>query len=153
MDLNNAKKIIKTQIELGMSSYGRMLSKEAISYLDSCLSDEKNLSNYSVECMNCGMVQSILLIENGCSNCGCLDIDAEVKNKKLYNFFKNPKVLNNWVLYQDSKQEVYDTLLKVLKINEISDNYSLDIKDCIDNIFQNDDNASEILFYILKKIN
>ena len=81
MDLNSAKKIIKTQIELGLSSEGRRLNEEAILSLDSCLSDEKNMGNYSVECIGCGMVQSILLIEDGCVNCGCLDINAEVKGK------------------------------------------------------------------------
>jgi len=78
MNIDQARKIIKTQIELERTPEDRPLSKEAILNLDAALSDEKNLGNDVVQCIGCGMVASILLVENGCTNCGCVDLKTDI---------------------------------------------------------------------------
>jgi len=78
MNIDQARKIIKTQIELGRTPEGRPLTKEAILNLDAALSDEKNLGNDVVQCIGCGMVASILLVEDGCPNCGCVDLKTNI---------------------------------------------------------------------------
>jgi len=78
MNIDQARKILKTQIELERTPKGRPLTKEAILNLDAALSDEKNLGNDVVECANCGMVASILLVSEGCTNCGCVDLKTDI---------------------------------------------------------------------------
>jgi len=78
MNIDQARQIIKTEIELERTPEGRPLTKEAILNLDASLSDEKNLGNDVVQCIGCGMVASILLVEDGCSNCGCLDLKTNI---------------------------------------------------------------------------
>jgi|APSaa5957512493_1039668.scaffolds.fasta_scaffold252930_1 hypothetical protein len=78
MNIGQMYDVFKKQIEVEKTPSGRPLTKEAILNLDAALSDEKNYKNEAVNCVCCGMVQSILLVENGCANCGCLDIDANI---------------------------------------------------------------------------
>jgi len=78
MNIEQAKKILKTQIELERTPKGRPLTKEAILNLDASLSDEKNYGNEVVQCKGCGMVASILLVEEGCPNCGCVDLKTDI---------------------------------------------------------------------------
>ena len=78
MNIDQARKILKTQIELERTLTGRPLTKEAVLYLDAALSDEKNIENDVIQCIGCGMVASILLTESGCPNCGCLDLKTNI---------------------------------------------------------------------------
>jgi hypothetical protein len=78
MNIDQARQILKTQIELERTPKGRPLTKEAILTLDASLSDEKNLGNDVIECIGCGMVASILLTEKGCPNCGCVDLKTDI---------------------------------------------------------------------------
>jgi len=74
MNIEQAKKVFKTQIELERTPKGRPLTEVAILSLDAALADEKNLGNDVVKCLCCGMVSSILLTSEGCPNCGCVDL-------------------------------------------------------------------------------
>jgi hypothetical protein len=83
MNIKDASKILKTQIETERTPKGRPLTKEAVLNLDAALSDEKNLGNDAVECIGCGMVQSKLLVIEGCANCGCVELKVKgVLSKK-----------------------------------------------------------------------
>ena len=79
MDIYEARKILKTEIILGRTVKGRPLTKKAILTLDASLSDEKNYGNHVVQCLCCGMVSSILLVDEGCPNCGCLDLKTDIE--------------------------------------------------------------------------
>lgn len=78
MNIGQAHSIMKTQIETERTKTGRPLTHEAVLTLDAALSDEKNFGNEVVECIGCAMVTSILITENGCPNCGCLDLDTNI---------------------------------------------------------------------------
>jgi len=152
MNIEDSKKIMKTEIELSLSPTGRPLSEEAIANLDSCLADFNNIESEAVQCINCGMVQSILLIDEGCENCGCLDIEADISEGNMYNFFKNSEHLFNWVKSKNSLNEAFDVIFRVFSINSIGEVDALDIKDCLTGIFnENDKNASDILFELFSR--
>jgi len=78
MNVEQAKKILKTQLELERTPKGRPLTNKAILILDASLSDEKNFGNDVIQCIGCGMVSSILLVEEGCPNCGCVDLKTDI---------------------------------------------------------------------------
>jgi hypothetical protein len=78
MNIEQARSILKTQIELEKTPTGRPITKDAILHLDASLSDEKNFGNDVIQCLGCGMVSSILLVETGCPNCGCVDLKTEI---------------------------------------------------------------------------
>lgn len=81
MNIEQAKTILKSQIDLERTPKGRPITKEAILSLDASLSDTKNYGNDVVQCKGCGFVSSILLVEVGCPNCGCVDLNADIGDK------------------------------------------------------------------------
>jgi len=78
MNIEQARQILKTQIELEKTPKGRPITQDAILHLDASLSDEKNFGNDVIQCLGCGMVSSILLVETGCPNCGCVDLETDI---------------------------------------------------------------------------
>jgi len=78
MNISEAKQILKTQIELERTPTGRPITAEAVRNLDASLVDEKNYGNDVIQCKGCGFVASILLVESGCPNCGCVDLKTDI---------------------------------------------------------------------------
>jgi hypothetical protein len=84
MNVDEARKILKTQIELERTPKGRPLTREAILNLDATLSHNETLGederagNAVIRCAGCGMVTSMLLVEKGCPNCGCLLLKTDI---------------------------------------------------------------------------
>jgi hypothetical protein len=78
MNISQAYGVLKNQIETERTKKGRPLTHDAVLTIDAALSDEKNFGNEVVQCIGCGMVTSILITEQGCPNCGCLDLDTKI---------------------------------------------------------------------------
>lgn len=76
MNVSDATQTLKTQIVIGRTPKGRKLTDFAIASLTSCLNDSLNQGAEVTQCKNCGMVVSVLLIADGCPNCGGLDFQA-----------------------------------------------------------------------------
>lgn len=81
MTIQEARQILKTQILLEKTPKGRALNQKAILTLDAALADEKNYGNEVVQCLGCGFVGSILLVETGCPNCGIVDLTTEISKE------------------------------------------------------------------------
>jgi len=81
MNIQEAEKILRTEIALEKTPTGRSITKEAILNLDAVLSDQKNYGNQVVKCKGCGFITSILLIIDGCPNCNIVDIEADLKKE------------------------------------------------------------------------
>jgi rubrerythrin len=79
MNIEESKKILETQLALKRTSKGRPLNDYALESLKSSLEDVKNYKSDASQCLNCGLVQSILLMHESCPNCGGLDIALEIE--------------------------------------------------------------------------
>jgi len=78
MNIKDAEHILRKEIILERTPKGRPIEENAILNLDAALADEKNYGNEVVECISCGFVTSILLVEEGCPNCGVIDLRADL---------------------------------------------------------------------------
>lgn len=78
MRISDALETLKTELALGKTPKGRILTDFAKENLKAAIGDIKNHQTEATRCKNCGLVQSELLIADGCPNCGGLDFDANV---------------------------------------------------------------------------
>jgi rubrerythrin len=81
MTVKDAYNILKTQLLMGKTPKGRVLKEEASKSLDANLADVMNDKNAEVEvvqCSGCGFVVSMLLVVDGCPNCGVVDLTTEI---------------------------------------------------------------------------
>ena len=81
MKIQEGIEILKAEKVLKRTPDGRPLTEYALSVIDATLADTKNYDNDLSRCLGCGMVASILLSSQGCSDCGVLDLTIEVENK------------------------------------------------------------------------
>jgi hypothetical protein len=86
MTIRDAHDTLKRQILLGRTPKGRRLTKKAILTIDAALADEKNMENEVVQCQGCGFVGSILLVEDGCANCGIVDLTTKITENDEWNY-------------------------------------------------------------------
>ena len=70
MKVSDILNILKIEKITERTPLGRPLTEYAIESVMSALEDEKNLDTEAIQCLNCGLVLSGLLIPNGCPNCG-----------------------------------------------------------------------------------
>lgn len=87
MNISELILVLKTERILGRTPNGRAINEYAVRALDSAISDEKNYHIDIVKCMGCGFIISSLLVEDGCPNCGSIDLtenidESVVKNQK-----------------------------------------------------------------------
>lgn len=80
MTVNTAMHILLTEKKLNRTPCKRPLTDYAIKCLDASIGDKNNQDVAVVQCVSCGMVVSSLLVENGCPNCGGLDLSQNIQN-------------------------------------------------------------------------
>lgn len=78
MTLQEAKKTIDDQILLGRTDKAWPITKEALAYLEAASEDDANIEAIAIKCLNCGLIFSILHSEDGCVNCGGLDLNDKI---------------------------------------------------------------------------
>jgi rubrerythrin len=83
MKIEQAISHIKTQINLKRTSYGRPINDDSLNRLNSVLEDENNFGADAVQCLNCGLIISSLVVSDGCPNCGGIDMTFEILEKKI----------------------------------------------------------------------
>jgi len=86
MTIRDAYKTLKKEILLEKTPKGRRLTKKAILTIDAALADEKNMENEVVQCQGCGFVGSILLVADGCANCGIVDLTTKITESEGWNY-------------------------------------------------------------------
>ena len=62
---------------------GRPITEKALNYLDAAMEDKKNSFSEAIMCANCCIIQSSLLVESGCPNCGSKDLTTEITKKDV----------------------------------------------------------------------
>jgi hypothetical protein len=79
MNIKDGIKILKAELLLERTPKARPITKEAKEVIAATLEDKKNYDSLLAQCLGCGLVASILLSSQGCSNCGVLDLTLEIK--------------------------------------------------------------------------
>lgn len=80
MKLLEAKSIINNQILLKRTTSSFPVTDDAIAFLQSSLDDLQNIDTTAIKCKNCEFVFSVLHSENGCVNCGALDLTDQINS-------------------------------------------------------------------------
>jgi len=80
MKIRDSINILNAQIWLMRTIIGRPISEYGLNTVLATLEDKNNQDAEVTQCKNCGLIASSLLYESGCKNCGCHDINQEVKN-------------------------------------------------------------------------
>ena len=87
MTINEAKNIMNAELLFGRTPKGRLITDYGKKCIQASLDDIDNYNSPASKCLACGMVVSSLIIENGCVNCGGLDltlvIEGEIVWKKM----------------------------------------------------------------------
>lgn len=78
MTIQDALDIIKRELALERTPSGRPITEDALLSLDSTLEDHKNYHMDVVQCLNCKLILSSLLVPSGCINCGSKDLTSNV---------------------------------------------------------------------------
>jgi len=71
--------VLNTQLLLARTISGRPISEYGLNTINSTLGDVKNHDAEITQCENCKFIASSLLFEEGCKNCGCKDLNQDVK--------------------------------------------------------------------------
>lgn len=78
MKISDVIETIKAEIIFKRTPSGRPITDYAIKFLSSALEDQKNYNMDAVICNNCCIIQSSLLVPEGCKNCGAKDLSTEI---------------------------------------------------------------------------
>ena len=78
MNISSLQKTLQAEAVFEKSPTGWPLSEHAVQSVQAALSDTKNMDADGVQCKNCGLIISILLVGEGCPNCGSIDMDVDV---------------------------------------------------------------------------
>jgi len=79
MNINEAITTLKAEVAFRKTPCGRPITEDAIAFLEAAISDDKNYESPAIKCLNCCIIQSGLLVPDGCANCGGKDLTTDIK--------------------------------------------------------------------------
>jgi hypothetical protein len=79
MKIQEGLDILKKEVALARTPYGRPLEDYAVESIKSVIGDVKNHNNDLVKCLGCGLIISSLLTSNRCVNCGVEEMTLDIK--------------------------------------------------------------------------
>jgi len=74
---------LKAERLLQRTPKGRSLTEFALDNLDAALSDIQNYDQNAIQCKNCGLITSSLLVPEGCNGCGSKDLTTEINKNEI----------------------------------------------------------------------
>ena len=83
MNISEARDVLNTQVVIGKTPKGRPLTDYAKQCITTSMEDDGNAQADVSECLNCGMIVSVLLTDDGCPNCGGLDFNSNIDASKI----------------------------------------------------------------------
>ncbi len=78
MEINKILSTIKAQISFRRTMTGRPINDKTIGILKVAIGDDKNCSSDAIKCLNCCIINSSLLVPEGCQNCGSKDLSLTI---------------------------------------------------------------------------
>jgi hypothetical protein len=78
MQIQEIISTIKAQIAFRRTIIGRPINKKALEVLKAAIQDDKNSDSEAIKCQNCCIIQSSLLVPEGCQNCGSKDLTTNI---------------------------------------------------------------------------
>ena len=83
MNISEVIDIIKAEIVFKRTPSGRSINEYGIESLNAALADQSNYDIEAVKCTNCCIIQSSLLIPEGCPNCGGKDMTTQIVKESI----------------------------------------------------------------------
>jgi hypothetical protein len=77
MKISEVIKILMAEKIFRRTPKGRILTDFAVENIIAALEDEKNYDQQAIQCLNCGLITSILLVPEGCHQCGSRDLNTD----------------------------------------------------------------------------
>jgi len=82
MNISDSLKIMLAEQVFKRTPNGRPITDFAIETIKASMEDKKNYDQNIMECANCGLIVSSLLVESGCPNCGLRQkINSSIKGE------------------------------------------------------------------------
>jgi hypothetical protein len=78
MQIQEILSTIKAQIVFRRTIIGRPINEKALGILKIAIEDNKNSGSEAIKCLNCCIIQSSLLVPEGCQNCGSKDLTTNI---------------------------------------------------------------------------
>jgi len=78
MNISEVLTTLKAEIAFKRTPMGRPITDYAVEALSAALEDQKNFDIDIVKCLNCSLIQSSLLVPEGCPSCGSKDLSTEI---------------------------------------------------------------------------
>lgn len=78
MTINDALRILNVQLILHRTPSGRKITDLGLEAIRATLDDQKQYDQPVVQCLNCKLIVSSLLVTDKCPNCGALDLTMEI---------------------------------------------------------------------------
>lgn len=83
MKIKDAIGTLQAEINFSRTPSGRTVTERVSEALQVAIGDKDNWEQNVVKCLNCCIIQSSLLVPNGCPNCGCKDFSNNVTNEDI----------------------------------------------------------------------
>jgi len=83
MNILDSIPTMRAEVAFRKTPTGRAITDDAIAFLEAALSDEKNYESEAIKCLNCNLIQSSLLVPEGCVNCGGKDLTTDIKDNDV----------------------------------------------------------------------
>jgi len=78
MTIRESLKILLAQRNFERTPKGRPVIDKAMHSLSAAIADEKNYEVNAIMCLNCGMINSSILVTKECQNCGAIDLTTNI---------------------------------------------------------------------------
>ena len=79
MKVSDAMDILKAEQNFERTSSGRSITENGVESIRAALNDTNNMNAEVMKCINCAYINSSLLFQKGCPNCGSKDLGVEVR--------------------------------------------------------------------------
>jgi len=83
MNIGEILPTLKAEVVLRKTPCGRPVTEDAVAFLEAAISDDKNHESPAIRCLNCCIIQSSLLVPEGCVNCGGKDLTMDIKENDV----------------------------------------------------------------------
>lgn len=83
MQIQEIISTIKAEIIFRRTVSGRPINEKTLEILKTAIADSKNSSSEAIKCLNCCIINSSLLVPEGCQNCGSKDLSTNINKTDL----------------------------------------------------------------------
>ena len=83
MNISEVIDIIRAEVVFKRTPSGRPINEFALQNLSAALEDQQNYDIEAIKCQSCCIIQSSLLVPEGCPNCNSKDMTTSIMKENI----------------------------------------------------------------------